>query len=650
MRILTYLLAICMIFACDFVKAQGSGEREWSDSTGKFKITARLIEVKEGFAYLKSRDGKTIRIPVSRLSSSDQELLKSNSDSPFEAIDESEAKGGNALPGQISRESGAALGDFSWNTQPVVNWDEVEQLITQGTGDWQITLPESGKLPFQPKKAALQKKMHGWESMHPIAVNPNVKRAAVGYTASFTLPRPISRVAIVDLETGKAVHSEQLECNVRPLALLNDGSTILVAGAGRDDDTDSPDKLQIWRLNGKKIVKSGVWIPHPKEHEAWGKKANAAIRHAYPVKEDLVLTHAEHGMLVLWQLPQRKPVWYAKLGNNSAVAPNADRSLLAILDGTALMVVKSENGEVLASTQIPPNTHVAWPRLCWSPSGKKLIFTTASDVRPFDLVEGKWLPHFSLPTNGAPIASNVLSCPDEDFVLLNNQLLVHLPTKIQVCEYRDAGAIEVIGGTSFIGMIGDGGGLLAPGTFPHPEAKKMLEKAKDNPSLFLIHPGSLVSIDVNGCGQHQQEIRGHLEKAAKNSGYVVAAGAELILRASISGPKSESVSYIARGTYSVNAYSSNIKLMHGDQVLWEQSASNVPHMLMTRGDQTIEQALAEAGQKPNTGFFGQVRFPEYMQQPRTDNNAKNGNNNPGRPRTAALLSSRFTMQGIVDDK
>jgi SLA1 homology domain 1, SHD1 len=617
--------------------AQLDEEREWSDSTGKFKIVAKLVEVKDGFAYLKTSSGKTTKIPVARLSKADQQLLDS-SDSPFEMIDETEVKGGTPTTA-----TGAGV-ELSWSTPVIVDWDEVEQFVSQGNVDWNVKLPENGRLGFQPKRAPLAKKMHGWEGMHSLAINPMSKRAAVGYTASFTLPKPISRVSIVDLESGKAIHSEQIEANCRPLAMLGNGSSILMVGAGKMEEADSPDKLQIWKLNGKKIAKSAVWIPHPMEKTAWGKQSNAAITAAYPINENLVLTIADHGYIVLWQFAARKPVWYGRLANNFAVAPNADRSLLAILDGQSLMIVKTETAEILGSTVVESGLKIAWPRLCWSPSGKRIILTTNNDVRPLNVETGDWEQHFSVPSHG-PIAPNALSCPDEDYLLLDNRLLVHLPSKIQVCEYRDASAIEVIGGTSFIGMMGDNGGLLAVATFPHPSAKKLLESAKDDPSLFLIHPGTFVSIDASGCGEFQAEVKANLEKAAKESGYVVAAGAEIQIKATVSGPKIEAISYIARGSYVVNAYSSNARMIYNDKTLWEQTGTNVPHMLMTRSGETIEQALQEAGKRPNIQFFAGLKFPEYMQKP------KEGAPTTNRPsRSNALVSSRFTLQGLVDDK
>ena len=258
-----------------------------------------------------------------------------------------------------------------------------------------------------------------------------------------------------------------------------------------------------------------------------------------------------------------------------------------------------------------------------------------------DVEKGEW--GFEYSSTGGPLCPNTLSYPHDDFLLLDNHLLVHLPSRIQVCDYRDAGQIKTVGGTAFIGMLADSGGLLAPGKFPHAAAEKLLETAQKDPSVFLIHPGVSVAIDVAGVSpQYQQTVRQGLEKAAAASGYKVEASAPIVVVGSISGPKQEAVSYIASGSYVVNAYSSTIKLIWNGRELWQTGGTNVPGMLMTKGDQTIEQALAEAGQSPNLAVFDGVRFPQYMQTPKEQSQG-------GRP-SSALMTSAFTLQGLVDDK
>ncbi len=65
-------------------------------------------------------------------------------------------------------------------------------------------------------------------------------------------------------------------------------------------------------------------------------------------------------------------------------------------------------------------------------------------------------------------------------------------------------------------------------------------------------------------------------------------------------------------------------------------------MLMTKRGQTMQQALDEAGKKPNLSIFEQTRFPEFMQKP--------SGNQQGPNRSTALMTSNFTVKGLVDSK
>lgn len=63
-----------MILACTAFVAE---VREWRDTTGRFAVRAELIEFNGTTAKLKKTDGRTIEVPVERLSDEDRDFLKS---------------------------------------------------------------------------------------------------------------------------------------------------------------------------------------------------------------------------------------------------------------------------------------------------------------------------------------------------------------------------------------------------------------------------------------------------------------------------------------------------------------------------------------------------------------------------------------------
>jgi hypothetical protein len=49
--------------------------REWSDATGQFKLTARLISITDGKVKLEKKDGSVANVPVDKLSEADQKVV-----------------------------------------------------------------------------------------------------------------------------------------------------------------------------------------------------------------------------------------------------------------------------------------------------------------------------------------------------------------------------------------------------------------------------------------------------------------------------------------------------------------------------------------------------------------------------------------------
>ncbi len=59
-------------------KRAGSTTRTWTDVTGKFKVRASLVDVEEGNVRLRKSDGKTISVPLEKLSEADQQWIAKN--------------------------------------------------------------------------------------------------------------------------------------------------------------------------------------------------------------------------------------------------------------------------------------------------------------------------------------------------------------------------------------------------------------------------------------------------------------------------------------------------------------------------------------------------------------------------------------------
>jgi hypothetical protein len=148
--------------SCASLFAQ-NGIREWSDSTGKHKIKGRLVEVRDGVAYLKTSEGKSVNVPVARLSEADQEFIRSNSDNPFQESNSMEsgdsASSRNAASTPSTKADAGVSDATAWNGQLKIDWSDVEELNRDAEGNWDAGAFGASEDALTPKRSTLMKKL-----------------------------------------------------------------------------------------------------------------------------------------------------------------------------------------------------------------------------------------------------------------------------------------------------------------------------------------------------------------------------------------------------------------------------------------------------------------------------------------------------------
>jgi hypothetical protein len=640
-------VGLCLVSnVTSLAMAQGSA-REWVDSTGRHKVSGTLIEVKDENVYLKTPEGKTLNIPINRLSKEDQAYVKSLDENPFKETSPFKESNGMKKPATKGPEtppvppSKGTPPQTDWTSDLKIDWEGVEELARNAESDWSLELPKPVDSDFTPKRASLNKKLNFHEGLRRLLASPATKRAVAGYTVSFSVPKPLSRLALVDLASGKSVHTDPVECDMCPLCILQDGTTVLMQGTGDErSGHEVGSMLQLWKVGGKKVSRSPIWIPFPNEHEHFGTKTHAHLVEAVSFPNNRLVLLGNNGHLACVDAITCKPYWHTRLSQNHALCASDDGKWLAVVDGHAVMIVDPQTGQSVATKMLEGNPHMGWTRVRWSPSGEKLLITFISEGRVLDLKSGEWIHGFSFP-NAGPIAPNALAYPHDDYALLNNTMLVHLPTQIRVCEYQQAAGVASFGKSTLFAVQSDSGGALMPIVVPHPSAEKILTTAKNDPKVFLIHPGVKVAIDASGAGEHAARVTQSLEKAAQAAGYEISSSSPIRVVGSITGPKQEAVSYIAAGSYIANVYQSTVKLTWNGKDLWQTGGNNVPGMMFTSRDESIQDKLNELGKTPNFHVFETATLPKLLQRPKEGTQG---------PQSLALLVSNVTMAGLVDNK
>src|SRR4051812_40022653 len=72
--------------------ASASEERTWTDLTGKFTVTAELVQVQDGLLILRRADGQEVKVPLEKISAADRKFVDSKAaahapaDKPTEVV------------------------------------------------------------------------------------------------------------------------------------------------------------------------------------------------------------------------------------------------------------------------------------------------------------------------------------------------------------------------------------------------------------------------------------------------------------------------------------------------------------------------------------------------------------------------------------
>lgn len=145
LKVTARVLIVCGWLLCGSAPAwaQLDSEREWADTSGKFKVVGSLVEVKDGVALIKNAEGKILKVPVVKLSKKDQAFLDSGS-SPFEMVESDDSAPKASRESAKPAASGTAVvavSDFDWSSPVTVDWAAAEEFQSMAGVEWKVPLP-----------------------------------------------------------------------------------------------------------------------------------------------------------------------------------------------------------------------------------------------------------------------------------------------------------------------------------------------------------------------------------------------------------------------------------------------------------------------------------------------------------------------------
>ena len=612
MRFLPALLKLgflmLIVFAGDAKAFQAedisSDFRTWSNSTGKFTIEAKLVEVIDSKATLQKKDGRLIKLPLKKLSKKDiafvEELRKNaaDPDNPFAAGEANPFAGGEAPSGRSKkRDGGVVTVDVSQVLPDTTLTDEKWRVVIDAPiddgGQRKLTTRPITVAPVSEKRA-----------FHDKRARPVVDRAAklVAVSASNAFSDS-SALAVIDLATGENVAAEALPIeDLKVFAIDTDNKQLLtfVKERGR-----KPGRIE-FRDFGDLRSPVKIW-----QTADFFQDDGFRPKHGFIVGPNRLLTLGDN--IVLWDIESAQTKYVIEIGRASIdiekVAFSPTQKTLAFVTKKSVSLVDVASGELhgVISAEESPQA------IAFSPTGDFLAgIDSGGQVWVWDLHENQMVQQFK--SDGR----RSLVWVDERHLLVDNKDLLNIEYRVCVWQYEPEHRSEIVG-------LGNGDFLLQTKKnlltlkLPHSDLSSKIEEL-DPEDLLLIRPGDEFAIDFDlpFDSAEQKKIRESLEERMQEMGHSVNAQAEMTLRGRVTTGKRQTTkvkSWDNRGpttNITYKASRSTIEILKDDKVIWETSYYHGPaHMIHTRGDETLQE-YADRVSKVTPSLFYSFKIPTNL--------------------------------------
>jgi len=627
------MLAMCLLLLGLF-SATAAEVREWSDSTGKFKIKAKLVAQDKGKVTLEKEDGSQFEIDLKKLSPADQKYLIEQvpmEDDPFKPKKKVNLPKGNEP-----------------KVEPKIDESEAE-LVTPDFADIKLLalIPTKEKWEFPeakveaPKQAnlgiPLPPKSDFFEKSHGFVVNPIAGRALIGYT----LQRPgqrdqvTTRIVLCDLQNGKQIMTGTTNGTMVPLALSDNGTQVImkqeVFGFGKSD------RLELWDLDGKEIKKTSAWIPY-----ASVQGGDRDVLWATFIDAKRFATCSTGGKLTLWETEKLKPLFELAIGKNSTPALSPDRRFIGFTTGPEVGLLDVTSNEVVA-VQTVQNLHGG--HISFSQDGKRFAACSSGQLFVWEVGTGKL--YREMPLEGV-VANSPAQWVSSGQILVGStpfgHSLIDLESRIKVWVYTGHEGLQTIGDISWF-VVQDGtdkpGGLI-PTRLPHPAAVDALKKAQMDPTFFVLKMGTVVKLDTTGVTDEAEAERltGVMKTKLETNGCKIGDDGDITLFLATEKGELKEMNFrnVRNGpgfgpgfrpgfgpigprgpfgddgpvrVHKVREYFSRAKFMYDGKVVWELVTVNIPQFIQLKEGETLEAYLKKM-EKPNYAWFDSIGLPKTL--------------------------------------
>lgn len=592
--------------------------RTWSDQSGRFNLDATYRGMNADKVVLEKSDGTRIEVPLSKLSSADQDYVNSQGgdpENPF-AVAASSPAMGSAGPARMTADKSGAVTltpqTFdSWTFVPESSGSSAAASVRPRT----LTLSQlPNSNPFFEENKRLFLAASGQRA---VLVR---KRGKVGGDDKYYLES-------FDLAAGKSTAVAPLPDEIEVLAVDPDQGLV----AYRPDDFGSDNtELFVAQLRGSQVVPMATWEPYGEGGFGSRKETEAA----WFLPEGRLMTLNQFGdVLTIWNTSNAKATTLLPVSRSfdaEDVSFSDDRRYIALKMDSGIAIVNLISGEHEATIPLSKGSSMSVSQLAFNGDNTKLAAMGHIGLLVWDLKTGKLLGHFKhdtmFPRSGLQWAG--------DFLLHQNEYMYDYHRHILLWEFE---GVSMHGGASAISngvlcMVSKGMGrdraVLRCTTFPTPEIIKTADGLGPPESLIVARAGDPVAIELDideriiSADQVRTAIVANLEAA----GYVIADKSDVVVKAVCKQLPAQTIK-IGQGRSRFNVRPediiertivpspSSLTMSYQGQSVWRQSNMGQPGMTIWMNDgESLDQALARLT-TPNTKLLTDSKFPTEVVRP-----------------------------------